>query len=516
MAAVAQALEVRNPATLERVGEVQRTRPEDVAAAVERARVAQQAWWALGAGGRAVVLRRAAREMLDAKDDVARTIVAETAKPLVEALTNDVWVAIETAAWLARNAEPILRRERVRYPQLNFKFKRGWIVYEPLGVMGVIPAWNYPYAIPFVQTAHSLAAGNGVVLKPSELTPLTGDWVARIFERAGAPRDLVSVVHGEADVGEALVRADGVDKILFTGSGKVGKLVAAAAAERLCPVTLELGGKDAMLVFADADLNRAVSGALFGAFGNCGQTCVGVERIFVERSRYEDFVAALAARTRGLRIGTDVGPLISERQRAHVEALVDDARDRGARIVAGGARPEVELPGWFYEPTLVADPPADARIVGEEIFGPAVTVEAFDGEDDAVGRANESEFGLGGSVWTRDADRARRVARRMEAGMVWTNDYGYSWGTPQSPWGGVKQSGYGRIASKHGLYELSRIRYLDADSGRVGVPWWFPYGESLTEGFRGSLDVVYGRRARALWAQRRGFAELARRYARRS
>jgi len=512
VAAVALDLEVRNPATLERVGTVARTSPEDVASVVERAHAAQEAWWALGPRERSQVFRRAARVVLEAKDEIVSTIVSETAKPVVDALTSDVWVAVETASWLARNAERTLRAERVRYPQLNLKFKRGWIAYEPLGVVGVIPAWNYPLSIPFVQTAHALAAGNGVVLKPSELTPLTGEWVARAFERAGAPAGLVGVVHGEADVGDALVRAERIDKIVFTGSGKVGKIVAAAAAERLCPVTLELGGKDAMLVFADADLARAVSGALFGAFANCGQTCVGVERIFVERARYEDFVAALAGGARSLRIGVDVGPLISERQRAHVEALVDDARERGARIVTGGARPDLALPGWFYEPTVVAETPPEARITTEEIFGPAVTVEPFDGEDDAVRRANETEFGLGGSVWSRDLERARRVAGRVEAGMVWTNDFGYSWGTPQSPWGGIKQSGYGRVASKHGLYELSRIRYLDSDRGRIGVPWWLPYDETLAEGFRGSLDLIYGRRVRTLWSHRRGFARIARRY----
>lgn len=516
MAAVALELEVRNPATLERVGAVLRTAPEDVPAAVDRARRAHEVWWQLGPQERSRVFRRAARALTDAKDDVARTIVAETAKPAVEALTNDVWVGVETAAWLARNAARTLRAERVRYPQLNLKFKRGWIVYEPFGVVGAISPWNYPFSIPFVQTAHALAAGNAVVLKPSELTPLTGEWVARVFERAGAPDGLVAVVQGEADVGEAVVRAEGINRILFTGSGKVGRSVAGAAAVRGCPVTLELGGKDAMIVFADADLERAVAGGLFGAFGNCGQTCVGVERIFVERARYEDFVAAFARAARGLRIGEDVGPLISERRRDHVESLVDDARARGSRIVAGGERPDIALPGWFYAPTVVAEPPPDSRIVSEEIFGPAVTVEAFDGEDDAVRRANETAFGLGGSVWTRNRARARRVGRRLEAGMVWTNDYGYSWGAPQAPWGGVKQSGYGRVASKHGLYELSRIRYLDADRGRVRVPWWFPYDQSLADGFRGSLDLLYGRSLRAAWSRRRGLARLARRYAGRS
>lgn len=512
MAAVALDLEVRNPATLERVGAVPRTRPEDVPEVVARARLAQEEWRRVGPRGRARVLGRAVGVLLDEKDELAATIMAETAKPAVEALTNDVWVSIDAAWWVARNAERILRPERVRFPQLHLKHKRARLEYEPFGVVGIIAAWNYPLSIPFVQTAHALAAGNAVVLKPSELTPLTGEWVARVFERAGVPAGLVAVVQGEADVGVALVHAHGIDKILFTGSARVGAAVAAAAAERVIPVTLELGGKDAMVVFADADIDRAVKGALFGAFGNCGQTCVGVERIFVERPRYEDFVASLAQGARALRLGADVGPLISERQRAHVESLVADALERGGRAVTGARRPVVQQPGWFYEPTLLADVPAGARIGREEIFGPAVTVEPFDSESEAVRRANETPFGLGATVWTRDRSRARRVAHRLEAGMVWTNDYGYSFGAAQAPWGGVKGSGYGRVASKHGLYELSRIRYVDADRGRIPVPWWFPYDDALVDGFRGALDLLYGRRVRAAWSRRRGLARLARRY----
>jgi acyl-CoA reductase-like NAD-dependent aldehyde dehydrogenase len=267
-----------------------------------------------------------------------------------------------------------------------------------------------------------------------------------------------------------------------------------------------------MIVFADADLDRAVEGARFGAFGNCGQTCVGVERIYVERPRYEDFVAAFSDKARSLRIGDELGPLISERQRERVEALVVDAVERGARVVTGGGRPTVRLPGWFYEPTVLADVPTEARIGREEIFGPVVTIEPFGTEAEAVRRANATSYGLGGSVWTRDRERARRVASQLETGMVWTNDYGYSWGTAQAPWGGVKESGLGRVASRHGLYELSRIRYVDADRGRVRVPWWFPYDERLDDGYRGALDVLYGKRFGALWRRRRGLLRLGGRY----
>jgi succinate-semialdehyde dehydrogenase/glutarate-semialdehyde dehydrogenase len=320
------------------------------------------------------------------------------------------------------------------------------------------------------------------------------------------------------------VRARGLGKLVFTGSPAVGRKVAAAAGERLVPVTLELGGKDPMLVFDDADLDRAVAGALWGSFLNCGQTCAGIERIYVHRSLYEPFVEELTRRTRALRIGrgdasdVDVGPLISEQQRARVEELVDDALSAGAVVRTGARRPETGLLGWFYEPTVLVDVPADARLRSEEIFGPVVTVAPFADEDEAVRRANDSRFGLGASVWTRDAARAQRVSARLEAGCVWTNDFSYSFATCQAPWGGRKESGFGRTHSKHGLYDMSNVKYVDADRGRVPVPWWYPYDDRLSDGLRGALGLVYAEgawaKAAAAWRYRGGLVQLGRRYLR--
>jgi succinate-semialdehyde dehydrogenase/glutarate-semialdehyde dehydrogenase len=328
-----------------------------------------------------------------------------------------------------------------------------------------------------------------------------------VFELADAPPGLVQVVQGEREVAEALVAAPGVDKVVFTGSTEAGRSVAAAAAERLCPVTLELSGKDAMLVFGDADLERALDGALWGAFANCGQICTSVERIYVERALHAEFVERLAARARGLRIGEELGPLVSHAQRAWVEELVESARER---VVTGGARPQLDLPGWFYEPTVING--TSERLEREEIFGPVVTVEPFDGEDGAVARANASRFGLGASVWTRDAARARRVAERLDAGMVWVNDVSYSYAAGQTPWGGTKESGFGRTHSRHGLYECVRVKYADADRGRVRVPWWFPYSDGAVEGFRTMLDLFHGDGVRSLRRHRNGVRWLARRY----
>jgi succinate-semialdehyde dehydrogenase/glutarate-semialdehyde dehydrogenase len=516
--------EVRNPATLERVGAVPATAPASVQEVVVEARLAQERWAESTWAERRALLGRVASYLLDNLDEVTATITAETGKPLTEAITVEALSALDSLVWFGANAERVLRAERLRFPQPWLRHKRGWLVYEPRGVVGIVSPWNYPLAIPLTQVATAVAAGNAAVLKPSELTPLTGAWIGRAFEAAAAPPGLVRVIQGDGRTGDALVQARGLGKLVFTGSVAVGRKVAAAAGERLVPVTLELGGKDPMLVFDDAEVDRSVDGAVWGSFLNCGQTCSGIERIYVQRALYEPFVEELARRTRALRIGrgdesgVDLGPLISEGQRARVEELVADALSRGAVARTGARRPATSLPGWFYEPTVLVDVPAEARLHGEEIFGPVVAVSPFADENEAVRLANDSRFGLGASVWTRDAARARRVSARLEAGSVWTNDFSYSYGTSQASWGGRKESGFGRTHSKHSLYEMSNVKYVDADRGRVSVPWWYPYDDRLTDGFRGALGLFYGQGARAraasAWRYRRGLVEVGRRYLR--
>jgi succinate-semialdehyde dehydrogenase/glutarate-semialdehyde dehydrogenase len=282
------------------------------------------------------------------------------------------------------------------------------------------------------------------------------------------------------------------------------------------PVVLELGGKDPMLVLDDADLERAVDGAVWGAYLNAGQICSGVERIYVQQPLYDQFADALVRRARELRLGEDVGPLISAERRAKVAELVDDAVDRGAHVLAGGRAPDRQ--GWFYEPTVLTDVAHDALVEREEVFGPVVTVAGVESDAAAIRAANNGPFGLSASVWTRDDDRARRIAERLEVGSVWHNDVAYSYGAAQASWGGRKQSGFGRTHSKHGLYELSAIKLVDRDAGHVRVPWWYPYDERAADAFSAVLPVLYRRglrgKARAAWRHRRGLLAAARRYRR--
>jgi len=487
-----------NPATGETLREFACASAAEVQAAVERARAAQADWNALGVRKRVEIVRRFERLLHEKKSEVARLITQEAGKPRAEALLTEVMVVLDAARFCADNAYAFLREEKVGHSNLAMKTKAGRLLREPHGVIGIISPWNYPFSIPSTETLAALVTGNAVVLKPSELTALCGLELASLLYAAGMPRDVFQVIVGDGPTGGALVES-AIDKLVFTGSVGTGKRIAQVAAGRLLPVVLELGGKDPMLVLDDADIDIASSGAVWGAFVNAGQACLSVERCYVHRSLYPAFLQACVRKTKQLRVGngidteTDVGPVIHERQLRVIETQVEDARARGARVLAGGQRLR-NLGANFYAPTVLSDVKHAMQVMREETFGPLLPVMAFDSDEEAVRLANDSDYGLAASVWTRDRGRGERLAERIQAGTVMINDTISCFGISEAPHGGVKASGIGRTHGKFGLEEMVRVKYVDADRmpGMKKV-WWYGYGESFARQMEGFVDLQFAR-----------------------
>lgn len=490
---------VRNPATQGVVGSVPVFGEEEIRVAVERSRSAQERWAAASISTRLAVLRRFQQRLVEHKERIASVITAESGKPLAEALSTEILVVLDAVQFLLNNAPSFLRPEPVPHANLAMKFKRGQLVRQPYGIVGIISPWNYPFSLPSVQTLTALITGNAVVLKPSELTPFSSLELQRLLVAAGLDRDLLQIVTGEGAAGSALI-ASGIDKLVFTGSVATGRKVAQAAAERLLPVILELGGKDPMIVLDDADVDVASSGAVWGAFMNAGQTCLSVERCYVHDSIYERFVDACVEKTARLRVGSgtdpnvDLGPMIHERQLRTVERHVEDALSRRARLLAGGkALPQ--LGPNFYAPTVLADITHEMAVMREETFGPVLPICSFKTEDEAVALANDSEFGLAASVWTSNRNRGERLARRIDAGTVMVNDVVACFGISEAPHGGVKASGIGRTHGRFGLEEMVWPKYIDSDRlPGMKKLWWYGYGPAFQNQIAGFVDFLFGRK----------------------
>lgn len=458
--------------------------------AVARARDASSGWAAVPVEERAALVGRVERVLVDRLDALVEALGAMTGRPSVETVSGELLPVLETARWIRLNAVAALADE-AREASPLFMGSSFVVRYTPAGVTAVISPWNYPFQLSAVPVLTALAAGNAVVLKPSEVTPGAGPILEEVLREAGLPDGVFQVVQGPGTTGDALVRA-GPDRLAFTGSTVTGRKVLAAAAERIVPVLAELGGKDPAIVFADAPFERAVAGVAWGAFANAGQVCVSTERCYVERSIYERFAAALAAEAARLRTGTgvdaEIGPLIHPGQAAIVRDHVQDALDKGARALT-----PLVIDDRFVRPVVIADATHDMRVMTDETFGPVVALMPFDTEDEAVALANALPYGLNASVWTRDAVRGRRVASRLVCGSCAINDVLRNIGNPSTPFGGERGSGFGRYRGPEGLRWMSRTCTIMTSPALLPrEPNWFPHGPGTYDAIRVLVSTLYG------------------------
>lgn len=489
----ARRLRVRSPATGDAIGEVRVASAAEVRAAVARARAAQPAWSAAGFDERARVMKRALKLLLERQEAVMEVIMRETGRSRFETIMMEMFPACDSLSFYAKRAKKLLAD---RKPPLHLlRTKKLVVTYKPLGVVGIITPWNGPFILALNPTVQALMAGNAVVIKPSEVTPFSVHEVGKLFRDAGLPEGLLQIVEGDGETGAALVEA-GVDKISFTGSVRTGRKVGEACGRLLIPCTLELGGKDPMIVCADADLDRAVGGAVFGAFMNTGQFCCSTERVYVVADVADEFTRRVVDKVKSLRQGAsgeyDVGPMIWPQQLEIVERQVADAVAKGARVLCGGKRNR-ELGELFYEPTVLADVTQDMDVVRDETFGPILPILRVANEAEALRLANDSAYGLSANVWTRDAAKGLRLAKQIDSGSVCVNDSSVTYGAHEAPFGGRKASGVGQVHGEEGIRNYCFAQPILLDRfGPKEEHVWYPYTEEKGKLLQKIMRWVWG------------------------
>ncbi|WP_139378348.1 aldehyde dehydrogenase family protein [Mesobacillus jeotgali] len=470
-------LAVIAPATGKVIAEIQETPVHEVPLFYDQGRKAFDKWSSLPITQRLAFLRKLKQLMVDEMDEIARVISDDTGKVLTEAIVADIMPTLDAIDHIIRHAGQVLGRRRVKTPLLLFG-KKSFIEYMPRGVVLVISPWNYPLQLAMVPMISALAGGNSVILKPSEVTPLVGKCIEDLFMRSGFPQGTIQVAHGGKEVGAAFT-AGKPDYIFFTGSVRTGKIIQQQAAKDLIPTTLELGGKDPMIVFGDANLERAAKAAAWGAFTNSGQVCMSAERLYVERAVYHEFLEKLKTEVNSLQqgdgINADVGSMTFPAQINVVKEQLDEALKRGAKLETG-LKPEDWKEGMFLPLTVVTEVDQDMKIIQEETFGPLLPVVPFDTEEEAIAYANGTVFGLNASVWSRDREKARRVACRLVSGAVVINDVIITVANHGLPFGGTKESGIGRYHSEAGLRVFCHEKSIMEDRGFMKSEiQWYPY-----------------------------------------
>lgn len=490
-----------NPATGETVSQVANTNFDNFPALIKKAREAQQQWAQLSFQQRGQYLKRMESYLADNAEEIALLISRSNGKTQVDALATEVLPCTLACQWYRKNSAKHLRTRKRGSGSLLFFNKQTSMHYQPLGVIGIISPWNYPLSIPFGEILMALMAGNAIFLKVAAATPAVGEVIERILQAAGLPNGLFHHIVGSGGQTANAYFTHGIDKVFFTGSVNVGKQLMAQAAETLTPVVLELGGNDAMIVLEDADLARAANGAAWAGYQNAGQSCGGVERIYVVQSVYQQFTALLAEKTRTLSHGpgnhnldVDFGSLTTAGQLRTVEQHMEDALAKGAKIAAQSEPKGDITSGYFYPATLLTDVTDDMLVVKEETFGPILSVTPVANAEEAIARANNSNLALTSSIWTKDNKRGRALAEQLETGVTTINDHLYTHGLSETPWGGWKESGIGRSHGPEGLLEMVNTKVINWDilPSKRNL-WWHPHTAATHQALLNALGFVAGK-----------------------
>ena len=485
-------IEVLSPATSEKITELPAATAEDVVQAVKQGRKAKTLWEEKSFAERAKILYRFRDLLIDHQDKIADILTAETGKPRAEVYGSELFYVCDAIGFWAKSAVKYLKPQKIR-PHL-LKTKKVVSTYRPLGVIGIISPWNFPLVLTIGEALPALMAGNAVIIKPSELTPLSALFGAELAEKAGFPQNLLQVVVGFGETGETLI--DHADMISFTGSVETGKKVMCRAAERLIPVTLELGGKDPMIVLKDADLERAANACVWGALLNSGQVCTSIERVYVEQPIYQDFVNKIVERVQALRQGpskdeVELGSMTSREQLEKVESQVEEALKSGAKILTGGRRTP-NSKGLYYEPTVMVDLNHEMEIMKEETFGPIIPIMQVKDQEEAIRLANDSRYGLDSSVFTRDKKSGWKIAEQIQAGSVCINDSLVNFVIIDAPMGGIKESGLGQRHGAEGIRKYCQQKTIVID--RLGLKSefnWFPTTQRKIAFLRRGLTLLF-------------------------
>jgi acyl-CoA reductase-like NAD-dependent aldehyde dehydrogenase len=485
----------RNPATAEIIGEVESFDEKGAREAIDRARAAQTRWEAAGLEHRCKLIERFRDILVRHTEDMCRLITMENGKVLEESLTFEVLPVIDLATYFASRARKILAPQKISMHLM--RHRRSYVHYRPRGITLVISPWNFPFSIPTGEIIMALIAGNAVIQKPASLTPLIAIETRKYFDEAGLDPDLFQVIPGPGRLGSQMIEM-GVNYVNFTGSTAIGTRVSELCGRHLIPCSMELGGKDPAIVLEDADLENTAGSIVWGAFANSGQVCCSIERVYAHRDTYDRLVGLVVERVRklrqgnGLEDGIDIGAMTDPGQIDVLERHVAQAVAAGAKLLSGGKR--VDGPGQFFPPTVLVDTTDEMAVVKEESFGPLLPIMGFDTEEEAIRRANDSIYGLNACIYSRDRDRARRIAERMEAGTVIVNDTMFTHACPETPWGGVKQSGVGRVHGDDGLRALCESYHVNEESLPLTAasPFWQPYSHKKFRRVLRATQALFG------------------------